>query len=430
MSVGDGRVLPTLRGLLRAAAARTALVPYLLNVAYVVAVAALIGFTVQSRTARGRMPVDGRTLALAVLAGGLLLAVLWCGKAVNASLCALVSGAMAVGQVALNPRRVADYPASATRAPAPYVMFTGLAGERDHNELGYRGRLPPMPKGNEYRVLMIGGSAVYGRGRPHLTLSAQLQRLARRHLGREVSVYNWGVVSQVSGQELATVAHRASRFSPDLIVIYSGGNDFYSAFTADPRPGYPFNFVISERAIGIFQSGDLPALAAAGLTQSNLLRAVFPTELSDAAARLEPIRRAVRHRSPEWEERVAAEYLENVDCDCRLAAGIGARVAVFLQPVVYFTPQAHRYTQMGSDFRRFVEAGYERVRRGLTDLSVRHAGGGCLFADLSPVCAAGECDFQDFIHPSPETRLPIAEAMFAQLKTHGLLTRTVETPSR
>jgi len=424
-AVRGARIFPSVGGILRTAGARLPYAAHFLNLAYAGAAVVLAVFAAQSRAARGRPAFDGWTLAPTLIAGGLLVAILWGGRRVNAALCALTSGVLAAGQIALHPRRVADYPASSTRDPAPYVMFTGLPGEDDHNELGYRGRAPVMPKGDEYRVLMVGGSAVYGKGPAPLTLPAQLQRLARHRVARKVTVYNWGVVSQVSGQELATVAHRAGRFSPDLIVLYDGGNDFYSAFTGDPRPGYPFNFVLAQRATDIFQVGDWRGLAAAGLTQSNLLRALFPAELSDAAARLEPIRRAVGYGSPEWEERVAGQYLENLDSACRLAGGIGARLAVFLQPVVYFSPQADRYTQMGMGFRSYVERGYDRVRAGLTGLAERHPGGGCAFVDLSRTCAKGECEFQDFIHPSPETRAPIAEAMFAELRSRGLLPAAV-----
>jgi hypothetical protein len=420
-AVRAARVLPSVGGLLRTAGARLPYAAHLLNAAYAVAAVLLAVFAAQSRAARGRPAFDGRTIALALIAGGFLIAILWGGRGVNAVLCVLASGGLAVGQIALHPRRVADYPASATRDPAPYVMFTGLAGEEGHNELGYRGRAPSMPKADEYRVLMIGGSAVYGKGPLSLTLPAQLQRLARHGGSPQVSVYNWGVVSQVSGQELATLAHRAGRFAPDLLVVYDGGNDFYSSFTGDPRPGYPFNFVLTQRAVDIFQAGDWRTLAAAGLTQSNLLRAAFPVELSDAAARVEPIRRAAGYGTPEWEERVAGEYLANVETECRLAGGLGARLAVFLQPVVYFSRQADRYTQMGADFRAYVERGYDRVRKGLAGLAERHAGGGCVFVDLSRACARGECEFQDYIHPSPETRAPIADAMFTELRARGLL---------
>ena len=262
--VRAARVLPSVRGLLRTAGARLPYAAHLLNAAYAGVAVALAVFAAQSRAARGRPTVDGPTVVLALIAVGFLVAIFWGGRGVNAIVCALASGGLAAGQIALQPRRVADYPASATRDPAPYVMCTGLAGDEGHNDLGYRGRAPLMPKADEFRVLMIGGSAVYGKGPLSLTLPAQLQRLARHGGSRQVSVYNWGVVSQVSGQELATLAHRAGRFAPDLIVVYDGGNDFYSSFTGDPRPGYPFNFVPHPARGGHLQAGDWRALAAAG----------------------------------------------------------------------------------------------------------------------------------------------------------------------
>jgi len=248
---------------------------------------------------------------------------------------------LAAGEIWLQPRRIAEYPASSTRHPTPYLMFTGLPGADDHNALGYRGREPARPKPvGEHRVLVVGGSAVYGKGQPELTIPFQLQQMARRRESRAVSVYNWGVVSQVSGQELATIAHRAMAFEPDVVVLYDFANDLYASYTADPRPGHPFNLVISERAVGIFQSGDNRALAAGVLTQSDLLRVLFPLELSDATAQLAPLRTAAGYGTPRWEEEVVTSYLANVEAACRITTAYGARFVAALQPVVFFTPQA------------------------------------------------------------------------------------------
>jgi hypothetical protein len=228
-------------------------------------------------------------------------------------------------------------------------------------------------------------------------------------------------VSQVSGQELATIAHRATAYEPDVVVLYDFANDLYASHTADPRPGHPFNFVISERAVGIFQSGDLRALAAGLLTQSDLLRVLFPLELSDAAARLGPLRAAAGYGTPRWEDEVVDAYLANVQAACRIATGYGARFVAALQPVVFFTPHADGYTALGASFRPFVERAYARARTGYADLQAREGSRGCAFLDLSLACAQGECVFSDYVHPTPETRAPISEALFVHLRDRGLL---------
>lgn len=418
-----------LRGGLKRAGERLVYGAHVLNLAYFASSVSLLFVILDSMAVRGAPALSVRSVGVSVVALIFLGTVLLGGKLANIILCLLATATLGITQVQLNPRRVAEYPASSTRNPVPYMMFAGLPGEDDHNELGYRGMVPPMPKTDEYRVLMIGGSAVYGRGDNWLTIPNQLRKMAKREISKDIWVYNWGVVSQVSGQELATIAHRASRYSPDLVILYDGGNDIYTPFTTDPRPGYPFNFTVSERAVGIFQRGDLGALNAGVLTQSNLLRAAFPLELSDAAADLAPLRRSVGFQGPRWEGEVVQNYLDNLDTACRMGEGLGYRLAVFLQPVVYFTPQADRYRGMGSDFRSYVERQYARIRQGLDGLSQRHKDGGCFFADLSRVCQKGECVFSDFIHPTPNTRTPIAEAMLVALRDHGLLRPAKASPS-
>ncbi len=406
---------------MKQAGVRLAYAPHVLNLLYFAGSLGLLALIRDSLALRGAPLLSARSLGVGLLALIFLGTVLAGGKLANSVLCLLVTATLGFTQLSLDPNRVAEYPAGSTRNPAPYMMFTGLAGEGDHNDLGYRGLVPPMPKGDEYRVLMIGGSAVYGRGEPWLTIPNQLRKMAKSRISKDIWVYNWGVVSQASGQELATITHRASRYDPDLVILYDGGNDLYGPFTSDPRPGYPFNFTVWERAIGILQRGDLQALNAAILTQSSLLRTFFPLELSDGVADIAPLRRSVGFPGARWENEVVQTYLDNLDTACRMGEGLGFRLAVFLQPLVYFTPQADQYRGMGSEFRSYVEREYTRIRQGLDALSKRHTDGRCFFADLSRVCEKGECVFKDFIHPSAETRTPIAEAMLVALRDRGLL---------
>jgi lysophospholipase L1-like esterase len=394
---------------------------YLVNATYLAASIALLVLVLRAYSLPPALAAVKAT-AMGVVILGLLALLALGGVRLNAAVCLAVAGLLAWGQWRLNARRVAEYPAGLTRKPAPYVMFTGAPGQLDHNELGYRGELPALEKPpDEFRVFVLGGSAVYGTGPNHLTIPHQLGELARQSGRSQVRVYNWGVVSQVSSQELTTVALRIPRYAPDLVVLYGGGNDVSGAYTYDPRPGYPFNFVLQESAVGVFQEGGLGVVAAGALTQSNALRFLFGPELADAVAQLPPVRRRVGYGTAGWEEDVARTYLDNVESACRLGGGLGFRVAVALQPLVYFSPQADSYRGVPPDFRPYAERQYERIRRGLQELSGEAPADRCLFADLSRVCARGECVFQDMIHPTAETRAPIAAALFGWLAEAGYL---------
>jgi lysophospholipase L1-like esterase len=395
--------------------------PHLVNAVGAAALLALLALTLRAYSLP-RSVLAVKAAALGVLAAGLLAVLSLGGERLNAAAGLALAGALAWGQWRYDPRYLTDYPAGATRYPAPYVMFAGLPGEQDHNELGYRGELPPLQKDpGEFRIFVLGGSAVYGKGPRHLTIPRHLWAMARLAGHRQVRVFNWGVVSQVSGQELATLALRTVRYAPDLVVLYSGGNDVYASYTSDPRPGYPFNFVVQQRAVGVFQEGDAASLLAGALLQANLVRQLFGTELSDAVARLPALRQQVGYGTAPWEEEVARAYLDHVESACRLGGGFGFRVAVVLQPLVYQTPQADSFHGMPPDFRRYAERQYDRIRNGFQELSRRNAGDRCLFADLSQACAQGQCTFQDLIHPTPETRAPIAEALLRRLEESRFL---------
>ena len=77
--------------------------------------------------------------------------------------------------------------------PRPYVMATGRPGspiEGDtHNELGYRGALPVMPKPkNEFRIIVLGGSTVHFN---QVDLPRHIANAAHKeNIGKNVAAYN------------------------------------------------------------------------------------------------------------------------------------------------------------------------------------------------------------------------------------------------
>src|SRR5262245_59810930 len=109
------------------------------------------------------------------------------------------------------------------RLPQPYVEFAGtpnatLTGPLSMggsvadstmtlNALGFRGDLPRMPKGDEVRVIVLGGSAAFNGAPLRNSIAGWLERLAHDAGETHVRVYNWGVTSYVSGQELAVLVN-------------------------------------------------------------------------------------------------------------------------------------------------------------------------------------------------------------------------------
>jgi hypothetical protein len=334
---------------------------------------------------------------------------LFTGRRANLNLLLITTGVLVIGQVALNPERKAQFPAGSTRYPAPYTMFVGQPGKFDHNDLGYRGHLPPDEKGDEYRVFILGGSAVYV-----ADFVPQLERLAHEDGFSEVAVYNWGVVSGVSGMEITTILHRVIDYQPDLVILYNGGNDVTVPYFWDPRPGYPFNFVVYEKAVGILQYRNLPALAPTILAQSEVIRILFRPELEQSLASLARVRAEAGYGTQEWEEQVVDGYLSNMDRACRLAEAFDFRLAVFLQPLAE--------GQFSPDYQQYIDRQYDQIIAGYDELAEQYsADGRCYFIDASDVCDEVGCQFEDYIHVFSWYNKDIARYLYGHLTGRDLI---------
>jgi tetratricopeptide (TPR) repeat protein len=96
-----------------------------------------------------------------------------------------------------------------------------------------------------FRVFAAGGSATAGLGySPNVTFSRHLERMLRLALpDREIEVINLGVVALSSGQVRWIVDDVCRHQDPDLVVVYSGNNEFLeihaSKYAALLNPGGP-----------------------------------------------------------------------------------------------------------------------------------------------------------------------------------------------
>lgn len=227
---------------------------------------------------------------LALAAASVAFIVIFKGKFANRVLFVIWVSLLVAGQLILNPAVLLmvgtnRFPVESTRYPIPYMMFVGEPHEKDHNALGYRGEAPAPEKGDEYRVFVLGGSTVYGPGRPlDMTIPGLLEKIAHENGAGQVAVYNWGVTSQVSGMEVTTILHRTADYRPDMVILYDGGNDVYLPYYWDPRPGYPFNFIVHERTFDMLQQGNPEALSSTMLSRVNLFRLLFVEELEQGVA--------------------------------------------------------------------------------------------------------------------------------------------------
>ena len=229
------------------------------------------------------------------------------------------------------------FPVVSSRYPRPYVMFSGKPHADQLNELGYIGPAPKIPKpNNEYRIICLGGSTIIN-GDPPLPELIQNQF---NHAGMEhVRVYNFGVISSVSGMELVKIATQAVDYQPDLIVMYNGGNDLTQPIFSDPRPGYPFNFMVYEYN-PLLESDikDYPGWTLF-LYGSNIMRTLFPKYFAKKFLDVTSLRKNVHYNTPEWKNAIARTYVQNLIKSHHIARAFGADFIGFIQPTIFYKDQ-------------------------------------------------------------------------------------------
>ncbi len=95
------------------------------------------------------------------------------------------------------------------------------------NRLGFRGPEPPADLGAVRRVMVLGESVAFGWGASSddTTFAGVLQDL----LGPSYCVLNAGIPSRTLGQTIRFYDEYASRFDPQIIVLFCGWNDLTNA---------------------------------------------------------------------------------------------------------------------------------------------------------------------------------------------------------
>jgi lysophospholipase L1-like esterase len=113
-----------------------------------------------------------------------------------------------------------------TLAPARRADGTEVLRPVDPR-LGFQSILREKPP-DGLRVIAFGGSATAGLGgSPNATFSRELERILRAaHPERSVEVLNLGVVALSSKQVKLLVAEASRDYDPELLVVYSGNNEF------------------------------------------------------------------------------------------------------------------------------------------------------------------------------------------------------------
>lgn len=269
--------------------------------------------------APGRAPLAANlALALgALLAAGLAFA-------------ALEAGLRAAGFGApdpLRPSRLA-YQRVALPILEPAALASGRAVLRTSDP-----RLPPQwvaaekPRG-ALRVFAFGSSAAAGLGfSPNVTIARELERLLREALpGRPLEVVNLGIVALGSRQARQLVEDVCRSAAPDLLVVYSGNNEFLELHAeryAEATGGLAFRAGEALRDTHLFRLFSR-ALARPPAKPS-------ATELQQSQRELRLTQDAIVEKIETREADVAdaaAHYAEQLDAMADAAQAAGARLVL------------------------------------------------------------------------------------------------------
>jgi len=102
-----------------------------------------------------------------------------------------------------------------------------------HNSLGFRGKEFKINKpSNTYRIVMIGGSAVYSSrvALDKLTIPARLEDQLKNMGYQNVEVINGGVSGYGTSESLINLQFRILELSPDLVILYEAINDLHNRY--------------------------------------------------------------------------------------------------------------------------------------------------------------------------------------------------------
>ncbi len=326
------------------------------------------------------------------------------------------------------------------RYPKPYVEFLGkpntsiffspyqkMGGTKNDaninlNDLGFRGELPSKAKGGEFRIIVLGGSTVFNGIPLSKSIPGELEQLFHNDGFSKVKVYNWGVVSFNSGQELSVLVHYASDFDPNLVIVYDGANDVYHSFAFENRPGYPYNWRSYETGLKLIRDGpDISQIVNILLLKSRLITSVFGESLRN---RIVEAKQPTSTSSKEINNVISATtntYTNNIKKMCSFSNGNNFKFIALLQPMLIFKSPItdNEKKLLGSDdLQSYIKKNYQLLGNDYNNLeSSQKKGNNCYYADLSKIFMGYDKEiYWDIVHTNNDGNKYIASQIYNTIK--------------
>ncbi len=187
----------------------------------------------------------------------------------------------------------------------------------------YRPSLLTMPKPNDvYRVFILGGSTA--KGFPyydrHAFPNIAAEQLNANLRGKRIEVHNLAQ-SAMSSYYVRETARLARKYEPDLIIIYSGHNEYYGTIAAGSGGGhFGKKLFIALNRFRVFQflftlmdGTDRTAPVSESLMAQRLRQGSYPADVN-------------------FDERIARRFIDNIDDSARYARQAGIDVLV-MEPI-------------------------------------------------------------------------------------------------
>lgn len=338
-----------------------------------------------------------------------------------------------------------------------------------------------------FRVFIFGGSAAAGLGySPNVTFARHLERMLRdTYKNRTIEIVNLGIVALSSRQVSLLVKDVVANFSPDLVIVYSGNNEFLEIHAEKYAQVHATTFshlldMVAEtnlsRALNRILHGgsQSPSLAEMDLsheglraTQNQIIQDiqmskeevtevinVYESNISDA------VTTAKRHSIPillisvasNWEWRGRSDLpdgwlAELVGTDAAPTDGLYAQAVAILDDklknasgedrheLLFKRANAHKmmgnYRAAREDFRAAMNVD-PHLRRALDSANMRlrtiAETNGIAFLDLVEALAdrnnhkiVGFEQFYDYVHFTPKGAIWAAAAIFETLQEQGIV---------
>jgi len=282
-----------------------------------------------------------------------------------------------------------------------------------YNENGYRGKYPASTKyPGEYRIIMVGGSAVW-EGEP--SIPQLLEKTFHENKKTNVSVYNFGVVGANSQMEFVTLTSEIISLNPDIIIFYDGANDVTHPLQYDPRPGYPFNFLVYENNPFLMRTYPFFTLMA---YKSNLIRLLARNYFARHISKIDELRKQSGYGTEQWRNKIASVYADHINKASIIANSFDARCFVFFQPMVYFkntlSANESNFVRNHDPEKKHTLIVHKKIRNYI-QLPV---GSKFIFRDLSGLFKNDSTEiFRDNVHTLQESKEKIAKEIYSTLRS-------------